>query len=600
MSEQHTSPLEFFPDEFLAENDAATSPLASGARDIKRVAQGTTLEIIGDAAAEAVQGSNIVPLAATGTLLASTVTSAVAPVLAAAQNFSFRSTQVHQTERITKSGGVAAPQVDEVSFTLQPGGAIYPLAVREAPVMGVSVDEAIAQSEVASGISPSQVTDLAIGTKVNFPLHYKFAIMPEGGNLNWIAAKHNMTLDQLLAVNPAYRDNPNVVLAGAAILVSRLTRTTVTPIPASRPRAEHHVSATTTHKAEIPARVHSKEKPVTPTSHHKAVKVTPKTHVANRPHHMSAVAPEKSQPKPKLTSSGTHPKFRLTPGLTFGSGLQSELGKAFGAGVFEAGQPHRLAQNTLKRSASLTRKVLGGISLSGGKHSSHTAAQHPAARETTVPVSSNYNIYSNVLTKSGYSAAALRYALSQMEGGSMADLAGDIHDVEKEFGINSLYTAAAGCIESACGTSNFARQRNNYFGIQAYTNNPNAASRYGSKRDNVIAFARLLHDNYLHPHAPYWGGSGSLHSIYKNYSTSHDSEAHSISEVMNTLAAHASYFNEMHGAPSGKITPTTHQQQKHVSHRSASKNHAKRQHGKPSDHSSLEKTLAHAWNNVFG
>ena len=582
MSEQYVSPLEFFPDEFLVENDAAISLLASGAKDIKRVASGTTLEVISDAAAEAVQGSNIVPLAATGTLLASTVSQAVAPVLAAAQNFSSRGPLVHQVERITKSGGVAAP-VDEVSFSLQPGGSIYSLAVREAPVMGVSVDEAIIESEVSSDISPSEVTDLAIGTKVSFPLNYKFAIMPEGRDLDWIAAKHNMTLEQLLAVNPAYRGNPNNVLAGAAILVSKLTQTTVTPIPRTRPHVERHVSAaTTTHKSEIPAPAHSIAKPVTPAAHHKTVKVTPKIQAEKQPHHSETVAPEKSMPKPKTTKSNTHPTFRLTPGLTFGSGLQSEFGKAFSQGTFEAEQPHRHAQ-----------KTLGRVSLSRGKYSSHTAARHPAVRENTV--SSNYNIYSNVLTKSGYSADALRYALSQMEGGSMADLAGDIHYVEKEYGINSLYTAAAGCIESACGTSNFARERNNYFGIQAYTNNPNAASRYGSKRDNVIAFAKLLHDNYLHPHAPYWGGSGSLHSIYKNYSTSHDSEAHSISEVMNTLAAHANYFNEMHGSPSVGSEPT-----QHVHHRSAAKNHAKRQHGKPSDSSSLEKTLAHAWNNVFG
>ncbi|HVA11313.1 MAG TPA: glucosaminidase domain-containing protein [Candidatus Dormibacteraeota bacterium] len=597
MSEQHVSPLEFFPDEFLVENDAAISPLASGARDIKRVANGTTLEVISDAAAEAVQGSNIVPLAATGTLLASTVSQAVAPVLAAAQNFSSRGTAVHQTERVTKSGGVAAPQVDEVSFTLQPGGAIYPLAVREAPVMGVSVDEAIAQSEVASNISPSQVTDLAIGTKINFPLHYKFAIMPEGRDLDWIAAQHNMTLDQLLAVNPTYRDNPNNVLAGAAILVSKLTRTTVTPIPRSLHQIEHHMSVTSTHKSETPAPVHTAAQPVTPTEHHKVVKVTPKTHVANQPHHTSAVAPEKSKPKPKTTNSNTRIKFRLTPDLTFGSGLQSELGKAFSMGALEAEQPNRLAQNTLGHSASLGRKILEGASLSNGKRSSHTATQHPNITKRLATDSANFNIYSNVLTKSGLSEAALRYALSQMEGGAMASIAGDIHDVEQEYGINSLYVAAAGCIESACGTSNFARERNNDFGIEAYTNNPDHASRYPSQRANVIAFAKLLRDNYLHPNAPYWGGSGSLHSIYKNYSTSHDSEAHSIAEVMNTLALHASYFNAMNGAGNATTTSSTRLQPKRVSH---THRHAAKNHVKPSDTSSLEKTLAHAWNNVFG
>ena len=597
MSEQHVSPLEFFPDEFLAENDAAISPLDSGARDIKRVANGTTLEVIGDAAAEAVQGSNIAPLAATGTLLASTVTSAVAPVLAAAQNFSSRGPLVHNVTHTTKSN---ADRLDEVSFTLEPGGAIYPLAVKEAPVMGVSVDEAIAQSEVASDITPSQVTDLAIGTKINFPLHYKFAIVPQGRDLDWMDAKHDMTLAEDLEVNPTYRAHPNDVQAGAVILVNASGRTATTSAPAPHPRYhEHrHVSATPLNGG-VEAPSPAPEKPVAP---------VPIAAAPTRPHHARTVAPEENvRPQPKATHN-THPKVRSTVGPSFGSGLQFDLGKAFSTtGTSSAEQTRRLTQSTLGHIASMTQEIVKGITPTRTRHASHTSPIHAkvptteAAHEKSLPnTGQKYDIYSSVLTKSGYSTAALQYALSQMEGGSMADLAGDIHDVEQEYGINSLYTAAAGCIESACGTSNFARERNNYFGIQAYTNNPNAASKYGSKRDNVMAFAKLLHDNYLHPNAPYWGGSGSLHSIYKNYSTSHDSEALSISEVMNTLAAHANYFNEMHGSPSVGTTPNAHQPPKHVSHRSATKNHAQRQHSKPSDVSSIYKALANAWNHPLG
>lgn len=608
MSEQHTSPLDFFPDEFLAENDAAVSPLTSGARDISRVANGTTLEVIGDTATEALQNPRVASGVAAGTLLASTISSVVNPVLAAAQNFSSRGPLVHHTAHTTKSSG---DHLDEVSFILQPGGSIYPIAVEEDPVMGVSVDEAEAQIETASNIAPSQVTDLAIGTEIEVPLHYKFAAVPEGRDLDWMDAQHDMTLEQDLEVNPTYRAHPNDVQAGAVILVDTSTRTTVTAAPAPHPQhhEHHHVSTTPlTGGVEAPA----PEKPAAPVAQHKTAAVPKAALAPIQPHHLQTVAPkERTQPEPKPTHHA-QPKVRSTAGPVFGKGLQLDLGKAFStAGTASAEQTHRAAQNTVGHIASMTQEILEGITPSRTQHSSHTAPVHvkrpaatPTHSEKSLPPNAGekYNIYSNVLDKSGFSAPALQYALSQMEGGSMADLAGDIHYVEKEYGINSLYVAAAGCIESACGTSNFARERNNYFGIEAYTDNPDAASTFKSKRDNVIAFAQLLHNNYLHPGAQYWGGSGSLHSIYKNYSTSHDSEALSISEVMNTLAAHASYYDEMHGSTNDAVTPTAHLQPRHSSHhRSATRKHEKVHHsGGSSTITSLYKALAHAWENPLG
>lgn len=408
-----------------------------------------------------------------------------------------------------------------------------------------------------------------------------------------------MTLERLLEINPTYRNHPNLVQAGASILVDTLTQTTTTLTPKAHPHHERHISVTPTHTSETPIPAPAPEKPAASVAQPKATVVSPKPHTPIQPHHPVRPAASDVSPKPQAKLiQRTHSKAHSILGPSFGSGLQLDLGQAFStAGKLSTEDLHRLAQHTLGSVASMEQSIVKGITTpSARKHGSHAALPSTAIEKSSPNAGEKYDIYSNVLTKSGYSAAALQYALSQMEGGSMADLAGDIHDVEQEYGINSLYTAAAGCIESACGTSNFARERNNYFGIQAYTNNPNAASKYGSKRDNVMAFAKLLHDNYLHPHAQYWGGSGSLHSIYKNYSTSHDSEALSISEVMNTLAAHASYFDEIHGSPSVRTAPTAPQQPKHVSHRSATKNHAQRHHSKPSEISSIYKALAHAWN----
>jgi flagellum-specific peptidoglycan hydrolase FlgJ len=617
MSERNTSVLDAFPDEFLAANDPELSPLDSGARDIKRVATGTTLEVIGDTATEALQNPRVASGVAAGTLLFSTLSSAASPVLAAAQSFASRGAAIHQKDRATQSSG---DRLDEVSFILQPGGAIYPLAVREAPVMGVSVDEAIAESEVASGIDPSEVTDLPVGTEVDFPLHYKFALMPEGRDLDWIAAQHTMTLEQLLRMNPAYRTDPNAVQAGATLLVNALTQTTLTPVPAYRPHQERHRAITPTRRAEAPAP--KLEKPAAPVVHLKvAPVVAPKAHIWVQPHRPfpmipKTVTPQKEIPqKPQAKrAQATHPKVHIASGPAFGADLHLDLGQAFStAGTLSAETPDLLAQNTLGHVAAVTHTIVKSLaSPAGSEHVAHTTHTAPAPARVSPAVSAEkeptaagtkYDIYSSVLNKSGISAAALQYALSQMEGGDMADLAGPIHQVEQKYGINALYVAAAGCIESACGTSNFARERNNDFGIEAYTDNPDDASTFPSQSANVTAFAQLLHDNYLHPGAQYWGGSGSLHSIYKNYSTSHDSEARSIAEVMNTLAAHAHYYDAMHGSAdsSTTTTPISHPRHKHGSHhKTSTKNHAKSHNSSPSTITSIYKALAHAWENPLG
>ncbi len=55
-----------------------------------------------------------------------------------------------------------------------------------------------------------------------------------------------------------------------------------------------------------------------------------------------------------------------------------------------------------------------------------------------------------------------------------------------EFGIPWEDVLAQGINESASGTSNFAKNRNNFFGIGAYTNNPDHAYYYATARDGFI------------------------------------------------------------------------------------------------------------------
>lgn len=61
---------------------------------------------------------------------------------------------------------------------------------------------------------------------------------------------------------------------------------------------------------------------------------------------------------------------------------------------------------------------------------------------------------------------------------------------ERNFPSNVLLSQAA--LESAHGTSNFAKDRNNYFGIQAYDSNPDAAAHYQTPEENINAYINLV------------------------------------------------------------------------------------------------------------
>jgi flagellum-specific peptidoglycan hydrolase FlgJ len=173
----------------------------------------------------------------------------------------------------------------------------------------------------------------------------------------------------------------------------------------------------------------------------------------------------------------------------------------------------------------------------------HHAAPHAASSETR-PVKTNYDIHSDVLSKSGLTAQALQAALSKIYP-SEASLAADFHKVEQKYGINALYVAAAAAQESAGATSNLAKDRNNLFGINAVDSDPNKAFGYKDKAASIDAFARLLAKAYLHSGGQYFNGS-SLHGIYKDYSTSHDLEAGEIASIMNSLAGHGNNHYRFH------------------------------------------------------
>jgi peptidoglycan hydrolase FlgJ len=49
--------------------------------------------------------------------------------------------------------------------------------------------------------------------------------------------------------------------------------------------------------------------------------------------------------------------------------------------------------------------------------------------------------------------------------------------------------------ETGHGTSDFAKQRNNYFGYQAYDSNPDAAKKYSTPEQSIKDYISLIKDN---------------------------------------------------------------------------------------------------------
>jgi len=363
MSERVPSALELFHDESLAQEAALPSALSLAAREVRKAAHGGTLEILSDAAVDAVQGSKIVPLAATSTLIASTVSSAVSPVLAAAQNFS-RGPAIYQKAHTPKP---SRDQLTEVSFALQPGGTIYAIDVKEAPIMGVSLNEAIARTEAASGIAPDKADDLAPGTEIDVPLgDSDFAVVPQGSDLDQLDAEYGLTEAEMLKLNPEEAQDPNLVLAGQVLRIKAPHTSTAAATPAMRQ----------THPAKRPAAVHHTTTVKPHTKRHSAV-AAPKSHsVSVKPVKTTTIttelaphlAPIKTLPKIPLHAINAAPESTHTTHTTSNPGFQSMEGKLT-APYDQAG--HMVQEST----QALTEKTLGSIAMIGGNFLKDLATQ---------------------------------------------------------------------------------------------------------------------------------------------------------------------------------------------------------------------------------
>ena len=108
--------------------------------------------------------------------------------------------------------------------------------------------------------------------------------------------------------------------------------------------------------------------------------------------------------------------------------------------------------------------------------------------------------FSNLKSKTNYTAADLDRLYSLM-GASDSRLAGKgatFKAAEEKYGVNALYLVAHSALESAWGRSKIARDKNNFFGISAYDNNPyNAATKFDGVDAGILGAARWINEKYL-------------------------------------------------------------------------------------------------------
>lgn len=170
-----------------------------------------------------------------------------------------------------------------------------------------------------------------------------------------------------------------------------------------------------------------------------------------------------------------------------------------------------------------------------------------------------YTKDSNVLSHSKLTVEQLKHAVdSYVPGNNLHGILSTAAAAEKHYGINALFVVAHAAVESGWGRSTFARTRNNFFGFNAVDSNPNNASTYKTAEKGAQFYVEFLRSHYLTKGGKYYEGT-TIHDIFKHYSSSHDVEAATIAQIMNTLAEKAGVVPD--GFPQ---TPPKKNQEQHV------------------------------------
>lgn len=79
-------------------------------------------------------------------------------------------------------------------------------------------------------------------------------------------------------------------------------------------------------------------------------------------------------------------------------------------------------------------------------------------------------------------------------GAGWDEFASKAKDIAGQRGYPLSVLLGQAALESAHGSSNFARKRNNYFGYQAYDSNPDAAAYFSSPEESINKYIDLIQD----------------------------------------------------------------------------------------------------------
>lgn len=92
--------------------------------------------------------------------------------------------------------------------------------------------------------------------------------------------------------------------------------------------------------------------------------------------------------------------------------------------------------------------------------------------------------------------------------------------IEKQYNINGVFVAAVGIHESAWGTSQIAREKNNLFGYGAYDSNPyNGAYNFSDYSECIDLIARVFVKYYINPKGTSIYGGEKAEATYYNGAT---------------------------------------------------------------------------------
>lgn len=106
-----------------------------------------------------------------------------------------------------------------------------------------------------------------------------------------------------------------------------------------------------------------------------------------------------------------------------------------------------------------------------------------------------------------------------LAGTAMEKLGADFVTAEERWRVNAVFACAVACHESDFGRSAIARDKRNLFGIMAYDSDPYGSARsYGSHRESIEDFCRLISREYLNPAGAFYNGP-TVAGVGKRYAT---------------------------------------------------------------------------------